>query len=196
MPLLTVGSKIPSFLLKDAQGRSIGANDLRGRFTVVYFYPRDDTPGCTMQACDFRDASRDLASLGAEVVGVSADSAESHRAFAAKHGLPFRLIVDTPDSIGRAPLAMKFGAWQRKVMYGKSHMGIARTTFLIAPDCTVVRRWDKVKPEGHVQEVVAAIRELLASRSAKKREASQVAAKAKAHAKAKAKKKASRLARP
>ncbi len=157
MPLLHVGAKIPAFLLKDSNGKSFGSSDLKGSYSVIYFYPRDDTPGCTMQACEFRDISKTFEKLKAKIYGVSSDSAESHLHFANKFSLNFRLIVDTPDKLGRAPFAMKLGAWQRKVMYGKPYMGIVRTTFLIAPDCTVVTRWDKVKPEGHAQEVAQAI---------------------------------------
>ncbi|MCE9619436.1 MAG: peroxiredoxin [Planctomycetes bacterium] len=179
MPLLKIGSKIPAFLLKDGAGTSFGAHDLRGRYTVIYFYPRDDTPGCTIEACEFRDLAETFAGLNAQVVGVSSDSAESHRKFAEKFALNFRLIVDLPDSIGRSPFAMKFGAWQRKIMYGKSSMGVVRTTFLIAPDCTVAKRWDKVKPEGHAKEVAEAVAELLKHAKDHKRAATRATTQAK-----------------
>lgn len=177
MPLLKIGSKMPAFLLKDAEGKSFGAHDLKGRYTVIFFYPRDDTPGCTIEACAFRDLAADFARLDAAVVGVSGDSAESHRKFAQKFSLGFRLIVDAPDAIGRSPFAMKLGAWQRKIMYGKSSMGIVRTTFLVAPDCTIARRWDKVKPEGHAKEVAEAIAELKKSDKVRKSAVTKAAAK-------------------
>ncbi|MSR34461.1 MAG: peroxiredoxin [Phycisphaerales bacterium] len=176
MPMLKIGVKIPAFLLKDSVGKSFGSSDLKGRYSVIYFYPRDDTPGCTMEACEFRDLSKTFHKLDADIFGVSSDSADSHKKFTDKFSLNFRLIVDTPDKLGRSPFAMKLGVWQRKILYGKPYMGIVRTTFLLAPDCTVVARWDKVKPEGHAKEVAQTIADLKKGVKATKRAAKKVAA--------------------
>lgn len=169
MPLLQVGAKIPAFLLKDSAGKSFGSSDLKGHYSVIYFYPRDDTPGCTLEACEFRDLSKTFEKLDAKIFGVSSDSADSHTKFAEKFRLDFRLIVDAPDKLGRAPFAMKLGVWQRKINYGKPYMGVVRTTFLIAPDSTVIRRWDKVKPEAHAKEVAETIAALKKGAKATKR---------------------------
>lgn len=176
MPLLKVGAKIPAFLLKDSKGKAFGSSDLKGRYCVIYFYPRDDTPGCTMEACEFRDLSKTFEKLDVEVFGVSSDSADSHVKFSEKFSLNFRLIVDTPDKLGRSPFAMKLGVWQRKIMYGKPYMGVVRTTFLISPVGTVAQRWDKVKPEGHAKEVAQTIADLKKGVKATKRAANKVVA--------------------
>ena len=129
-----------------------------------------------MEACEFRDLSKTFDKLDAEIFGVSSDSADSHKKFADKFSLGFRLIVDTPDKLGRAPFAMKLGVWQRKIMYGKPYMGVVRTTFLISPPGTVAARWDKVKPEGHAQEVAQTIANLKKGVKATKRAANKVVA--------------------
>ena len=179
MPLLKVGAKIPAFLMKDSTGQAFGSSDLKGRYCVIYFYPRDDTPGCTMEACEFRDLSKTFDKLDVEIFGVSSDTADSHKKFSDKFSLNFRLIVDTPDKLGRSPFAMKLGVWQRKIMYGKTYMGVVRTTFLIAPNGTVAQRWDKVKPEGHAKEVAQLIADLKKGVKATKRAETKVVAPAK-----------------
>jgi len=159
MPLIDPGKPIPDFTARTADGEIVKGGFLTKGFTVIYFYPKDDTPGCTKEACAFRDLHTDLLKATARVYGVSADGAESHAKFAAKFSLPFDLIVDEPGKDGVPPLARKLGAWQEKSMYGKTYMGIARLTYLVGPGGTVLHRWDKVKPEAHAAEVLQAIRD-------------------------------------
>ena len=158
MPLIAPGTTIPDFTARTADGEIVKGAFLTKGFTVIYFYPKDDTPGCTKEACAFRDLHGELLKAKARVYGVSADDAESHAKFAGKFKLPFELIVDDPGKDGVPPLAKKLGAWQEKSMYGKTYMGIARITYLVGPGGTVLRRWDKVKPEEHAVEVLEAIR--------------------------------------
>jgi len=124
----------------------------RGSPVVVYFYPKDMTPGCTTEACDFRDRHERLLAQGAVVVGVSRDSVARHRRFAEKEALPFPLVADEDGAITEA-----WGVWREKKNYGKSYMGIVRSTFLVAADGTITRVWDPVKVKGHVDEVLAAL---------------------------------------
>lgn len=144
-----VGQPLPEFALQDDQGRTITPADLKGRWTVLYAYPKDSTPGCTTEACDFRDAWPRLEALGATVLGISRDSLKSHQNFIAKQNLPFRLLSD-PD----ATLLKALGAYGRKKMYGKDVEGILRSTFLIDPTGLIRHTWPKVSVKGHVQEVV------------------------------------------
>lgn len=130
--------------------------DYRGRWVVLYFYPKDDTPGCTKEACAFRDAHAELKALGAVVLGVSADGVESHRRFAEKYGLNFPLLADPEKAVIRA-----YGAWGKKNLYGRVYEGVMRYTFLIDPEGRIARVWKKVKPATHAQEVAAALRELI-----------------------------------
>ncbi|MFQ5735669.1 MAG: thioredoxin-dependent thiol peroxidase [Thermodesulfobacteriota bacterium] len=150
------GATAPAFRLQgideDGQERVFGLEDFKGRKVVLYFYPRDNTPGCTREACDFRDNMARLASSGAVVLGVSPDSVKSHLGFREKHGLAFPLLSD-PD---RATAAA-YGAFGEKKMYGKTTMGIIRSTFLIDESGRVERAWRGVKVAGHVDEVLAAI---------------------------------------
>ncbi len=134
--------------------------DYRGRWVVLYFYPKDDTPGCTKEACAFRDAHAELEALGAVVLGVSADDVQSHRRFAEKHGLNFPLLADPEKTVIRA-----YGAWGRKNLYGRVYEGVMRYTFLIDPEGRVARVWKKVKPEAHAREVAEALRALLKEQS-------------------------------
>ncbi|MFN0063803.1 MAG: thioredoxin-dependent thiol peroxidase [Myxococcaceae bacterium] len=150
--MLTEGSKAPAFSLQDQHGRTVKLSDLEGKHVVLYFYPKDDTPGCTKEACDFRDQHTTLQKAGAVVLGVSPDDTKSHAKFADKFDLPFSLLVDT----GHA-LADKYGAWGEKNMMGRKYMGVIRSTFLIGPDGKVKKAWSKVKVDGHVDEVKAAI---------------------------------------
>lgn len=148
------GDKAPAFSLKDAAGKTVKLSDFKGKFVVLYFYPKDNTPGCTKEACDFRDQRETLEKAGAVVLGVSPDSAKSHEKFAAKYELNFPLLVDEDHAV-----AEKYGAWGEKSLYGRKFMGIIRSTFLIGPDQKIVKAWPKVKVNGHVDEVKKAILE-------------------------------------
>lgn len=146
-PLL--GHPLPAFSLQDDQGTVVTAKDLKGRWTVLYAYPKDSTPGCTTEACDFRDNLARVQAHGAQVYGISRDSLKSHQNFIAKQNLPFRLLSD-PDLVLLKPL----GAFGKKVMYGKEMEGIIRSTFLVDPKGIVRHVWPKVSVKGHVAEVI------------------------------------------
>ncbi len=160
MPLVNVGQKAPSFELTDQRGKVHRLSDLAGRNVVVYFYPKDDTSDCTLQACQFRDAEPDFGKVKATVLGVSPDDASSHERFAGKHDLTFPLLVDERDAKGSPRTCGAYGVWQEKSMYGRKYMGVVRTTYLIGPDGRVAQRWDKVKVKGHAAEVLAAVKAL------------------------------------
>lgn len=128
---------------------------LHGKTVVLYFYPKDDTPGCTKEACSFRDANHVMQQHGIVVLGVSADSVASHQKFADKYGLSFPLLADTETAV-----AQRYGVWKEKSMYGKTYMGVNRETFLIDKDGVVRKIWHKVKPDEHADEVLAAVEEL------------------------------------
>ncbi len=148
------GKAAPAFTLTDAGGRKVALKDLKGRDVVLYFYPKDDTPGCTKEACGFRDAWKDLQKLGVAVLGVSPDDAASHAKFAAKYKLPFTLLSD-PDK----EVMAKYGAWGEKVMYGRKVTGVIRSTVWIGADGKVRRHWKKVpKAEAHPEQVLAALK--------------------------------------
>jgi peroxiredoxin Q/BCP len=153
--MLEAGKKAPSFTLKDQTGATVKLADFAGQYVVIYFYPKDDTPGCTVEACSFRDEYAKLKKAGAVVLGVSPDDEKRHAKFIAKFTLPFTLLADTEHV-----MAEKYGTWAEKSMYGRKYMGVLRSTFLIAPDGKVARVWPKVKPDGHGAEVLAAIKEL------------------------------------
>jgi thioredoxin-dependent peroxiredoxin len=142
-------SAAPEMRLEASTGKKVALKDLRGSWVVVYFYPKDDTPGCTREACSFRDNHKRLEALGAVVLGVSPDDLKAHDKFIAKYNLPFTLLAD-PDH----EAAKKFGVWKEKNMYGKKVMGIERSTFLIDPDGNIRKAWRKVKVENHVDEVM------------------------------------------
>ena len=148
-------SKAPAFSLKATDGSTVKLADLKGSPVVLYFYPKDDTPGCTKEACAFRDRKSELQKLGAVVLGVSADDVASHQAFSKKFELNFPLLADVDHSV-----AEKYGAWREKNMYGKKRMGIARSTFLIDGEGKIVRVWKAVKVDGHDEHVIAALKEL------------------------------------
>ncbi|MFN8010649.1 MAG: peroxiredoxin [Holophagaceae bacterium] len=148
-PATLEGSPLPDFSLPDERGRTVTRKDLLGSWTVLYAYPKDLTPGCTTEACDFRDAWPRLQAAGAKVYGISRDGAALHQKFIAKHDLPFPLLSD-PDKALLAPL----GAWGRKVMYGKEVEGILRSTFVVDPQGIIRHVWPKVRVTGHVQEVL------------------------------------------
>ena len=154
---LEAGKKAPAFSLADQNGETVKLSELAGKYVVLYFYPKDNTPGCTVEACNFRDEHSKLKKLGAVVLGVSPDAEKSHQKFIEKFKLPFPLLVD-----GEHAVAEKYGAWGEKSMYGKKFMGIIRSTFLIGPDGKLVKVWPKVKVEGHVDEVIAALKEAVA----------------------------------
>ncbi len=155
--MLEVGQNAPDFSLHDQDGQTRSLADARGRWLVVYFYPKDDTPGCTKEACAFRDGLPRFEGLNAVVWGVSADDEQAHRKFAEKFDLNFPLLVDSDKAMLEA-----YGAWVEKSMYGKRYMGVQRITYLIDPDGKVARAWAKVKPEEHPGEVSAALAELQA----------------------------------
>jgi peroxiredoxin Q/BCP len=151
--MLSKGDKAPDFTLPSDGGGEVTLSSLRGQKVVLYFYPKDDTPGCTIQACDFRDAAPAFEKLDAIVLGVSADSAESHAKFRKKFDLNFPLLADVDHAVCEA-----YGVWKEKSMYGKKFMGIERSTFLIDEKGVVAEIWRRVKPKGHaemLQEVLA-----------------------------------------
>jgi peroxiredoxin Q/BCP len=148
-----VGEFAPDFELRDDEGRSHRLSDRRGHFTVVYFYPADDTPGCTKEACSFRDAHAAFGDEDTEVWGASPQGVASKAAFRAKYGLPFTLLADEDHGV-----AESYGAWGEKTNYGRTYTGILRTSFLVGPDGRVAHVWERVKPEDHATEVLAAVR--------------------------------------
>ena len=154
MSIPAVGDPAPEIALPDDGGTLHRLADQRGRWTIVYFYPTDDTPGCTTEACEFRDANDTIRERGADVWGISPQGAKSKRSFREKFGLPFLLLADEDHAVADA-----YGSWVEKKNYGKTYMGTARRTFLVDPDGRVARTWEKVKPEGHAAEVLAALDE-------------------------------------
>ena len=161
MSIPEVGEQAPDFALPDESGTIHRLADQRGRWTILYFYPKDDTPGCTVEACEFRDTNETIVERGADVWGVSPQGAASKRAFREKFGLPFTLLADEKHEVAEA-----YGSWVEKHNYGKTYWGTARTTFLIGPDGRIARTWPKVKPEGHARDVLTALDEAQATRVA------------------------------
>ena len=149
------GEEAPDFTLPDSQGASVHLADLRGRRVIVYFYPKDDTPGCTSEACSFRDAWQELQDEGVVVLGISKDSSRSHAKFAEKYGLPFTLLSDEEHAV-----AERYGVWQRKLHYGRPYMGMARTTFYIRPNGLIGHVWQDVRAAGHAQKVLEYLRKV------------------------------------
>jgi peroxiredoxin Q/BCP len=152
MPLIDPGKKAPTFSLKDQQGKTHRLADYAGRPVVFFFYPKDDTPGCTKEACAFRDNLPKFKTSKAVVLGVSILDEASKARFAAKHDLTFPLLADADHAV-----AEKYGVWQKKTLYGRSFMGLVRTTYLVGGDGKVVKRWDNVKVDGHAEAVLAAV---------------------------------------
>jgi thioredoxin-dependent peroxiredoxin len=152
MALIEPGKKAPAFALKDQNGNTHRLSDYAGRPVVLYFYPKDDTPGCTKEACDFQANLSTYKPTKAAVLGVSILDEKSKAKFATKYGLTFPLLADPEHEI-----AEKYGVWQEKSRYGRKYMGIARTTYLIGPDGKVVKRWDNVKVDGHAEAVADAL---------------------------------------
>lgn len=155
MSLIDLGHKAPAFTLVDQAGVTHKLSDYAGRPLVLYFYPKDDTPGCTQEACDFRDRLPLFKKSKATVLGVSILDEKSKAKFATKHGVTFPLLADADHAV-----ADKYGVWQQKSRYGRKYMGIVRTTYLIDREGKVARRWDNVKVDGHADEVAAAVRNL------------------------------------
>jgi peroxiredoxin Q/BCP len=144
------GSLAPDLKAQASDGRTVQLKDFRGKTVVLYFYPKDNTSGCTKQACGFRDSHEKLLKAGMVVLGVSPDSIASHEKFIARYDLPFLLLSDPDHRICEA-----YGVWQQKSMYGRKYMGVARTTFLIGPDGRIQHVFEKVKPGGHDEDVLA-----------------------------------------
>ena len=153
--MLKEGNKAPAFKLKNQDGETISLNDLKGKPVVLYFYPKDNTSGCTKEACNFRDEFPKFRKIKAEIIGVSADSVESHKKFADKYKLPFNLLSDEKKEV-----LEKYGVWQEKSMYGKKYMGIVRTTFVIGSDGKIKKIFPKVKVDNHNKEVMEALKEI------------------------------------
>lgn len=157
---IEAGQPAPKFQLMDDNGKKVSLESLQGKPVVLYFYPKDDTPGCTKQACAFRDRKKELEDLGAVVLGVSPDDQGSHADFRDKFELNFPLLVDTEHKV-----AEQYGAWREKNMYGKKSMGIQRSTFLIGADGVVKKVWKRVKVDGHDDQVLEALQSLTAESS-------------------------------
>ena len=155
--MLQAGDAAPDFTLSGPEGRTVSLADLAGKHVILYFYPRDDTPGCTKEACGFRDAWDDLQALGAIVIGVSPDASASHARFAEKYGLPFQLLSDPDHEVMEA-----YQAYGEKTMYGKKVTGVIRSTVWIGPDGKVRRHWARISDAGaHPVQVLAALREAI-----------------------------------
>ncbi len=153
--MIEPGKKAPSFSLPDQQGKMHSLADYAGQPLVIYFYPKDDTPGCTTESCAFQSNLPKFKKSKAAVLGMSVLDSASKAKFAKKYDLTFPLLADEDHAV-----IDKYGAWQEKSMYGKKYMGVARTTYLIGPDGKVVKRWDGVKVDGHAEEVLAAVQAL------------------------------------
>ncbi len=151
--MIIANMKAPAFSLPDDNGNIISLSDFTGKKVVVYFYPKDDTPGCTVEACSFRDAFDEFLEAGAVVLGISPDDAASHTHFRKRHNLPFHLLSDTDHKVAEA-----YGAWGEKNMYGKKHVGIIRSTFIVDEAGMIAKVFPKVKPEGHAAEVLKALK--------------------------------------
>jgi len=150
--MLSIGDPAPDFTLSDADGNPVSLSDFKGKKIVLYFYPKDDTPGCTKEACGFRDAQDDYMEANAVVIGVSPDSEKSHQRFRDKYDLPFLLLADPERQAIEG-----YEVWKEKNMYGKKYMGVERSTFIIDEDGIVLEILRKVKVDGHVQSVLASL---------------------------------------
>ncbi|MGE7988386.1 thioredoxin-dependent thiol peroxidase [Lysinibacillus fusiformis] len=151
---LQEGQKVPDFSLINEKGEMVQLTDFKGQNVILYFYPKDMTPGCTTEACDFRDKFEDFSYLNAVVLGVSPDDANKHTKFIDKHGLPFSLLVDEDHAVAEA-----YGVWVLKKMYGREFMGIERSTFLIDSEGKLMKAWRKVRVKNHIEEVYAYLAE-------------------------------------
>lgn len=155
MSKVTEGKPAPEFTLLDQHGSERSLTDYRGKPVVLYFYPKDDTPGCTIEACNFRDDYSAYEEAGVEILGISPDDSESHTKFIKKFDLPFTLLADTGHKISD-----KYGTWGPKKMFGREYEGVSRTTFLISQDGTIAKIYNNVKPAQHSDELLAAIKTL------------------------------------
>jgi peroxiredoxin Q/BCP len=153
--MIDPGKKAPAFSLPDQDGHTVSLSDFNGQPVVLYFYPKDDTPGCTKESCAFQDNLPKFKKSKAQVLGVSVLNSASKRRFADKYGLKFPLLADEDHAVME-----KYGVWQEKSMYGRKYMGVARTTYLIGADGKVVQRWDGDKVPGHAEDVLAAVQAL------------------------------------
>ena len=151
--MLNQGDKAPDFALPDADGNVWKLSDQKGHYTVIYFYPKDDTSGCTKEAQSFSGLKDEFAKLNAEIIGISPDSSKSHTKFRDKYGLQVTLLSDEQKSVIEA-----YGVWAEKKMYGKAYMGVERSTFLVGPDGTIVQAWKGVKVPGHADAVLEALK--------------------------------------
>ena len=154
---LEAGDRAPAFTLPDQDGATHRLSDYRGRTVVLYFYPRDFTPGCTTQACSLRDTNEEIAAEGAVILGVSTDDADSHRRFREEHGLNFRLLSD----VG-AKVSTRYGSWGEKTLYGRKSIGMTRATFIIGPNGKLLRVWKRARAADHGETVLKALRDLAA----------------------------------
>ncbi|AOZ93555.1 thioredoxin-dependent thiol peroxidase [Paenibacillus crassostreae] len=152
MEALEIGCVAPEFTLMASNGREVSLSDYRGRKLVLYFYPKNMTPTCTQEACDFRDANSAIEKLGAVIIGISTDEWKSHNKFITRHDLPFLLLSDVDHMISE-----KYGVWQLKKMFGKEYLGIVRSSFLINEEGILMKEWRKVKVAGHTEEVLASL---------------------------------------
>ena len=153
MSSVQVGAITPDFSLPASNGEQVSLSQFRGKKLVIYFYPKDMTPGCTTESCEFRDYNGQFGELNTEVLGISPDDLKSHGKFIAKYELPFLLLADTEHQVSEL-----FGVWKAKKMYGKEYMGVERSTFLIDENGQLVKEWRAVKVDGHVAEVLAAVK--------------------------------------
>lgn len=151
--MIKKGGAAPKFALTDGKGKKVKLSDFKGKKVVLYFYPKDMTPGCTVEACDFRDTQRKLKTAGAVILGISPDGEASHAKFSAKYKLNFTLLSDPEKVVAKA-----YGVWQKKSMYGREYMGIVRSTFLINGKGKIEEIWNKVKVKNHVDEVLEAVK--------------------------------------
>ncbi|QUW23478.1 thioredoxin-dependent thiol peroxidase [Sporosarcina sp. Marseille-Q4063] len=150
------GKQAPQFTLRNENGDNVSLADFAGeKYVVLYFYPKDATPGCTTQACDFRDSYEDFSKLNAVILGVSPDDEASHTKFIENKGLPFSLLVDDNHEVSE-----KYGVWKLKKNFGREYMGIERSTFLINPEGEVVKEWRKVRVKGHIDDALTTLQEI------------------------------------
>jgi thioredoxin-dependent peroxiredoxin len=157
MPRLEIGDQAPDFCLLDMDNEQVCLSDLKGHFSVLYFYPKDNTTGCTMEARDFTEQLDKFKEVDVPVIGISPDSTESHRNFIKKHRLEVRLLSDEDHAV-----LERYGVWQKKKMYGKEFMGVVRTTFILDPEGRIAAAWHKVKVPGHVDDVLKKVTQLSA----------------------------------
>ena len=158
--LIEVGAKAPAFTLNDAAGEKHTLRKLEGQLVVLYFYPKDNTSGCTKEACQFRDALPAFKRAGALVLGVSPDNEASHQKFIDNYELNFTLLADPKDADGTPKVCERYGVWKEKSMYGRKYMGVVRTTYLIDAAGRVAHRWDKVKVPGHAEAILEQVKAL------------------------------------